>query len=119
MADGTMKLCMLPVPAATSVLMQNQSTRQALDLTEEWDKVTTGSSMLTMGCLVVQADWAEENPDLLDTFLAEYAASIEYVNRQPGRRRRAYHPVRHHPQSRHRQGQPSPRPTWFALPVRT
>ena len=83
MADGTMKLCMLPVPAATSVLMQNQSTRQALDLTEEWDKVTTGSSMLTMGCLVVQADWAEENPDLLDTFLTEYAASIEYVTGNP------------------------------------
>ena len=66
MADGSMSLCMLPVPAATSVLMQNQSTRQALDLTEEWDKVTTDNSVLTMGCLVVQSDWAQENPDLLN-----------------------------------------------------
>lgn len=83
MADGSMSLCMLPVPAATSVLMQNQSTRQALDLTEEWDKVTTDNSVLTMGCLVVQADWAQENPDLLNTFLEEYAASIDYVTSNP------------------------------------
>ena len=83
MADGSMSLCMLPVPAATSVLMQNKSTRQALDLTEEWDKVTTDNSVLTMGCLVVQADWAEENPDLLNTFLEEYAASIDYVTSNP------------------------------------
>ena len=83
MADGTMELCMLPVPAATSVLMQGENVRQALDLTEEWDKVAAGNSVLTMGCLVVQADWAEENPDLLDTFLAEYAASIDYVTGNP------------------------------------
>ena len=83
MADGTMELCMLPVPAATSVLMQGENVRQALDLTEEWDKVAAGNSVLTMGCLVVQADWAEENPDLLDTFLAEYAASIDYVTGHP------------------------------------
>ena len=83
MADGSMSLCMLPVPAATSVLMQGENVRQALDLTEEWDKVAAGNSVLTMGCLVVQADWAEENPDLLDTFLAEYAASIDYVTGNP------------------------------------
>ena len=33
-----------------------------------------------MGCVVVRSEFAEQNPDALDAFLAEYQASIEYVN---------------------------------------
>ena len=35
-ASGDIDVCMLPVPAATTVLMKNSDMCQALDLTEEW-----------------------------------------------------------------------------------
>ncbi len=77
-ASGEADICMLPVPAVTSVLMQNSDVRIALDLTEEWDKVTTDGK-LTMGCVVVRTEFAEENPEAVAAFLEEYAASIESV----------------------------------------
>lgn len=78
MAAGTYEVCMLPVPAATSVLMQNSDVRAALDLTEEWNKVTD-EGVLTMGCVVVRTEFAQENPEAVETFLSEYANSIDFV----------------------------------------
>lgn len=82
MAAGDIDVCMLPVPAVTAVLMKNPDLRIALDLTEEWDKVGGGST-LTMGCIVVNADFAEENPEAVAKFLEEYAASVNYVIDNP------------------------------------
>lgn len=79
MASGEIDLAMLPVPAATGVLMQNKDVRSALDLTAEWNKIVTDGSVLTMGCVVVQAKFAQEHPEEVDAFLKEYAASIDYV----------------------------------------
>ncbi len=69
---------MLPVPAATAVLMQNGDVREALDLTEEWDNAG-GDGVLTMGCVVVRTQFAKENPQAVETFLAEYEDSIRYM----------------------------------------
>ncbi len=69
----------LPQPYVTAALTQNESLRVALDLTEEWDKVSEDSRMIT-GVAVVRAAFAEENPEAVATFLEEYAASVEYVN---------------------------------------
>ncbi|MCD7776461.1 MAG: ABC transporter substrate-binding protein, partial [Firmicutes bacterium] len=77
-ASGEVDICMLPVPAVTSVLMQNSDMRIALDLTEEWDAVTD-EGKLTMGCVVVRTEFAEENPEAGAAFLEEYAESIESV----------------------------------------
>ena len=81
--SGDIELCMLPVPAATSVLMKNTDMREALDLTEEWDRVVSDGSVLTMGCVVARTEFIEEHPEAVATFLAEYAASIEYVASNP------------------------------------
>lgn len=78
MAGGEIELCMLPVPAATSVMMQNQEIRQALDLSAEWDNVAS-SGVLTMGCVVVRTAFAQEHPEVVDAFLEEYAQSITFV----------------------------------------
>lgn len=83
MASGEIDLCMLPVPAATGVLMQNKDVRSALDLTREWDRAVNDGSVLTMGCVVVQTKFAREHPELVDAFLEEYAASIDYVVSDP------------------------------------
>ena len=69
---------MRPVPAATAVLMQNGDVREALDLTEQWDNAG-GDGVLTMGCVVVRTQFAKENPQAVETFLAEYEDSIRYM----------------------------------------
>ena len=78
MDSETLMVCMLPVPAVTSVLIQNPEVRVALDLTDEWNKVTD-EGVLTMGCIVVRTEFAQENPEAVKAFLEEYAASIESV----------------------------------------
>lgn len=78
MAAGEIDLCMLPVPAVTSVQMQNSDVHIALDLTAEWNNLGT-DGVLTMGCVVVRTAFAEEHPDAVTAFLTEYAESIEAV----------------------------------------
>ena len=78
MASGEYEVCMLPVPAVTSVLMQNPDVRTALDLTEEWNKVTD-EGQLTMGSIVVRTEFAQEHPEAVSAFLTEYSASIDSV----------------------------------------
>ena len=82
MATGDIGLCMLPVPAVTTVLTKNPSVRIALDLTDEWDKLSVGSK-LTMGCVVVRTEFLKENKAAVLTFLREYQKSIEYVKANP------------------------------------
>ena len=78
MASGEYEICMLPVPAVTSVMMQNSDIRIALDLTQAWDNVTD-EGVLTMGSIVVRTEFAQENPKAVKAFLEEYAASIASV----------------------------------------
>ena len=62
--------------------MQNEGTRIALSLTEEWDKVGDGSAMIT-GVCVVRKEFAQQHPEAVNAFLEEYAASTQYVNENP------------------------------------
>ncbi|WP_458862491.1 ABC transporter substrate-binding protein [Acidaminobacterium chupaoyuni] len=78
LASGGAQIALLPQPFVTSVLMQNQNARVALDLTEEWDKVSDGSQ-LAMGCVIVQKAFADAHPEALKAFLKEYKASVAYV----------------------------------------
>ena len=82
MASGGIDLCMLPVPAATSVMMQNADVRDAIDLNDVWQDVGAAGTF-TMGCMVARSDFVEEHPEAVDAFLTEYAASIAYVNEHP------------------------------------
>ena len=75
-------VAVLPQPFVTSVLMQNENARVALSLTDEWDAIGNGSAMIT-GVAVVRKAFAEENPEAVQAFLTEYAASTSYVNENP------------------------------------
>lgn len=79
MASGEIDLCMLPVPAATSVLMQNADVRTALSLNDEWEN-SGAQGVLTMGCVVARTAFVEEHPEAVKTFLEEYGASIGYMS---------------------------------------
>ncbi len=81
-AEGN-AICMLPVPAATALIAKSEGNIQSIfDLSAEWDALHNGSQ-LTMGCVVVNTQFAEENPDVVDAFLEEYQASIQYVKEHP------------------------------------
>ena len=75
-------VAMLPQPYVTVASGQVEGLHIALDLTEEWNKLDNGSEFITAGILVRKA-FAEEHPEAVEAFLAEYAASTEYVNENP------------------------------------
>ena len=79
LASGAAEIAVLPQPFVTAALTQNENLRVALSLTEEWAKVNEESAMLT-GVAVVRREFAEQNPEAVQAFLTEYAASTEYVN---------------------------------------
>lgn len=70
---------LLPQPAVTTALMQNDSLRIALDLTEEWDKVSEDSSLVT-GVTVVNRTFLEENEAAVQAFIEEHRESAAYTN---------------------------------------
>ena len=82
MASGEIDLCMLPVPAATTVLMQNSDVRDAVDLSDAWTE-SGANGTFTMGCVVVRTEFAQENPQAVQDFLTEYEASINYIKDNP------------------------------------
>ena len=78
MASSEEGICMLPVPAATALLLQDSGVRQAISLSDAWDHLEQGA--LPQGCLVARAGFVEENPQLVEDFLAAYQASIAYMS---------------------------------------
>lgn len=78
--SGEAEVAMLPVPAATAAIAKSEGKiRAAIDVTEAWNALDNGSS-LVMTAVVVRTQFLEENQAAVDTFLKEYAASIDYVN---------------------------------------
>lgn len=71
-------ICMLPVPAATTVMMKDEGIRQAVSLSEEWDKL--GNGALAQGCIVARTEYINENPKAVADFLKAYEESIVFMN---------------------------------------
>lgn len=79
LAEDAEAIGLLPQPAVTSACMQNENLRIALDLTEEWDKVSEDSSLVT-GVTLVRKAFLEENEAAVQQFLTDHAASTVYTN---------------------------------------
>ena len=79
LATGAATIALLPQPFVTVAQSKLQDLRVALDLTQEWDALDNGSALLT-GVVVARKDVVEKNPAAIDAFLADYAASVEWVN---------------------------------------
>jgi NitT/TauT family transport system substrate-binding protein len=81
---GDAELAVLPQPFVTQVMANNAEMKMLLDLTAEWDSASGGDSVLSMGCLVVNRDFAAANPEFIAEFMTAYAASVAFVNENPG-----------------------------------
>ena len=79
LSEDTAAIGLLPQPAATTACMQNEGLRIALNLTEEWDKVSGDGSLVT-GVTVVRRAFLEENEAAVQEFLREHADSAAFVN---------------------------------------
>ena len=71
-------IAVLPQPYVTAAELKDDTLRVALDLTAEWDKVA--DTQLITGVTVVRKAYAEEHPDVVAAFLADYAQSVNAAN---------------------------------------
>ncbi len=71
-------ICMLPVPAATALLVKDSGVREAVSLSQAWEELE--DSPLPMGCVVARTEYIEENPQGVEGFLSAYEKSIDYIN---------------------------------------
>lgn len=72
-------LGLLPQPAVTTACMQNEGLRIALDLTEEWDKVSAEGSLVT-GVTLVRREFLEQHEALVQEFLSAHEESAKFTN---------------------------------------
>lgn len=77
MIQSTDGVCLLPVPAATALQIKDAGVREALNVSDEWDKIS--ESPLVMGCVVARNAFMAEHPELVEQFLTDYETSINFV----------------------------------------
>ncbi|MBI4855507.1 MAG: hypothetical protein HY818_02020 [Acetobacterium woodii] len=66
----------------TTITTKKPNIKVAVDMSKAWEEANNGSQ-LQMTALVVNKEWAEANPKVLDKFLKSYEASINAVNDNP------------------------------------
>lgn len=74
---GNYDTVLLPEPFVTQMKMKSDKFTSVIDLTAEWEKL--GGGLLTMGCVAVRTEFAENNPDAVESFLVDYATSVDYA----------------------------------------
>ena len=79
LAEATDAVAMLPQPYVTAAMNQNANLRIALSVTEEWEKLSKDTTVVT-GVLVARKAFVEENREAFDRFLEEYEVSAAYTN---------------------------------------
>ncbi len=72
-------VAMLPQPYVTVAQTSDAALTVALDVTEEWEKTGSDSTVVT-GVVIARKAFIEEHPDQFEEFLKEYQASTEYAN---------------------------------------
>lgn len=80
-AAGEVDIAILPEPHVTAACMKNDALRVALDLTDEWDRVS--DTKLIQGCVVARKEFVEKNPIVVNDFLFFYNISADYPGIEP------------------------------------
>ncbi len=83
-ASGECEIALLAEPSVTSALINNSELNVALDLTAVWRQAGLDGKIanveLAQGCVIVRKEFAEKNPDAIQSFLTEYASSVAYMS---------------------------------------
>lgn len=76
-------VAMLPQPFVTTAMMNNENTRIALNMTEEWEKAAQeegSDAALITGVVVARSEFIEEHPEAVELFMTRYKESVDYTN---------------------------------------
>lgn len=85
-ASGKADVVLLPEPAVTALVSKSKDMHVALDLDEVWNDTMKDASAdyadyeVYMGCVVVNTEFAKNNPQAVADFLKEYEASVDKIN---------------------------------------
>ena len=75
---GEVEFAVLPEPKVTVITMKNEAVKVAMNFTEKWESVY-GENTLAQGCLVVNTEFAKNNPNEIAKFLEDYKASVDFI----------------------------------------
>ncbi|MBR4659673.1 MAG: ABC transporter substrate-binding protein [Clostridia bacterium] len=78
MATGEVTLGMMPEPNITTTMKKNPDLHVALDLTAEWDKIS--STRLVQGVLIARRSFAEAHEEQIKTLISDYTKAAELIN---------------------------------------
>lgn len=73
-------LAVISEPMVSLVMRQNKNVKPLFDLNSEWLKATNNNIPYAQTSLVVQSDFADAHPELVDAFLKDYEKSITWIN---------------------------------------
>ena len=84
--NGALPFAVIPEPLITAAQLAIASAGKSeeiaysvdVDLGDEWAKVSPDAPV-AMGCIVTTQSFINEHKDLIDAFLAEYEASVDYI----------------------------------------
>lgn len=81
LAEDPNAVGLLPQPFVTAAIAQNDQLSMILNLAEVWDSFqpVEGGSRLVTGVTIVNKTFLDEHKDLVDTFLTEHEASIQFT----------------------------------------
>lgn len=83
-ASNQASVALLPEPNVTTLQSKNADFRIALDITKEYEAACTlagvSENFLSMGCVIVNKEFAQNNKEAVAAFMQEYNASTQYIN---------------------------------------
>lgn len=82
--SGKIQYAVVPEPFATIAQVKSDKVKAALNLQTEYKELTGSKDIYPLSVMVVRADFAKENPELLEQFLNEYQKAVEWTLENPG-----------------------------------
>ncbi len=78
LANDENAIGLLPQPFVTVAMTSNTDLKMAIDLSKIWDELDVDSSLVT-GVTIVRNEFLKENKDLVNKFLDDSKASVEFA----------------------------------------
>lgn len=77
---GDETLGLLPEPHVSIASAKNPELQVKIDLNEEWQAIFGENVEIPMGVTIAQNEFLEANPELVESLMADYSVSVDYVN---------------------------------------
>lgn len=76
--NGSLPIAIVPEPMVTASTLKNQSYSIDLNISDVWE--ANCDTPLTMGCIVASKTFVDEHKSVIENFLDEYKASIQFID---------------------------------------